>query len=128
MSRMRIITVMLILMTFVSQAFASVILPCPSDMNSMLSKSNPVNTAATNACHHQLTSDADAVKTSTADIPDCCDNQCDCPIGTCFSIALEMKIVQSVTISSLSSFISGLTQNTTPQYNSSLYRPPIFSC
>jgi hypothetical protein len=125
---MRIITVMLILMTFVNQAFASVILPCPSDMNSMLSKSNPVNIAATNACHHQLTSDVDTVKTSTTDIPDCCDSQCDCPIGTCFSIALEMDTFQSVTISSLSHFISGLTQNTTPQYNSSLYRPPIFSC
>jgi hypothetical protein len=125
---MRFITVMLILMTFVSQAFASVILPCPSDMNSMLSKSNPVNTAATNACHHQLMSDTDLVNKTTADTADCCDNQCDCPIGTCFSIVLEMKIVQSVTISNLSSFIPGLTQNTMPQYNSSLYRPPIFSC
>jgi hypothetical protein len=112
-------------MTFVSQAFASVILPCPSDINSMLSKSNP---AATNVCHHQLKSEADVVKQSTADTPDCSDNQCNCPIGTCFSIALEMMTIQSVTISNLSSFIPGLTQNTTPQYDAFLYRPPIFSC
>jgi len=121
----RFITVIFILMTFVSQAFASVILPCPSDMNSMLSQSNPVNTAATNACHHQLMSDTDLVNKTSSDTFDCCDNQCDCPMGSCFSIALEMTTVQSVTFSNVSRFIPSLTQHTTPQFNVSLYRPPI---
>jgi hypothetical protein len=125
----RFITVIFILMTFVSQAFASVILPCPSDMNSMLSPSNVIttdtSTTATNTCHHQLMSDTDLVNKTTSDTFDCCDNQCDCPMGSCFSIALEIMTIQSVTLSNVSRFIPSLTQHTIPQFNVSLYRPPI---
>ncbi|WP_445946503.1 hypothetical protein [Shewanella sp.] len=48
MSSKQSIIVIFILMTFVSQAFASVILPCPSDMRSMASKYDVMNTAAIN--------------------------------------------------------------------------------
>jgi hypothetical protein len=122
------IIVIFILMTFVSQAFASVILPCPSDMRSMASKYDVINTAATNACHHQLMSDTDLDNQTSSDSFDCCDNQCDCPTGSCFSIALKVTVIQSVKISKLIGYISDLTTNTMPQHNVSLYRPPILSC
>lgn len=57
--------------------------------------------------------------------PDCCDSQCNCPVGSCLSVALTMKQLELKGIIQATEFTHVPVVNVLTQYKSSLYRPPI---
>ena len=120
---------MFVLLTFVGQTFASVIMPGTMSMSSMSSMSSMTtsNMPAENgkACH-------DASMQMNMDMNDgaddnCCAQACHCPVGSCLSIALTMAMPTLKSEVSLVNSATMFTSALMPQYFSSLYRPPIFA-
>ena len=122
---------MFVLLTFVGQTFASVIMPGTMSMSSMSSMSSMTtsNMPAENgkACH-----DASMQMNMNMDMNDgaddsCCAQACHCPVGSCLSIALTMAMPTLKSEVSLVNSATMFTSALMPQYFSSLYRPPIFA-
>ena len=122
---------MFVLLTFVGQTFASVIMPGTMSMSSMSSMSSMTtsNMPAENgkACH-----DASMQMNMNMDMNDgaddsCCAQACHCPVGSCLSVALTMAMPTLKSEVSLVNSATMFTSALMPQYFSSLYRPPIFA-
>lgn len=114
---------MFVLLTFVGQTFASVIMPGTMPMNSMTTSNMPAENGK--ACH-------DASMQMNMDMNDgaddnCCAQACHCPVGSCLSIALTMAMPTLKSEVSLVNSATMFTSALMPQYFSSLYRPPIFA-
>jgi hypothetical protein len=136
---------MFVLMAFVGQAFASVFVPSHMTMSDMsshqLGKSSHkmVMTAAcdeTNANHALMLSQMDMESRHSAtdnsassgqNSADCCETSCRCPVSSCMSVALTMAIpILKSEIRFIEPFLLPSAE-LSPQYNVSLYRPPIFA-
>lgn len=114
---------MFVLLTFVGQTFASVIMPGTMPMSSMTTSNMPAENGK--ACH-------DANMNMNMDMNDgaddsCCAQACHCPVGSCLSVALTMAMPTLKSDVSLVSSATMLTSALISQYRSSLYRPPIFA-
>lgn len=103
----------LLLATF-GQAVASSVMPCTMDMQS---QSQNMDHAM-----HQVAGDMDMQMNTNGEA--CCDQECRCTIGSCFSLALTQDTAGESIDSSLIklSYASLMAASQTP---SSLYRPPI---
>jgi hypothetical protein len=129
---------MFVLMAFVGQAFASVFVPSHMAMSDM-SSNKMVMTAAcdeTNANHALMLSQMDMESRHSAtdnsassgqNSADCCENSCRCPVSPCMSVALTMAMpVLKSEIRFIEPFLLPSAE-LSPQFNVSLYRPPIFA-
>ncbi|ABE56823.1 hypothetical protein Sden_3548 [Shewanella denitrificans OS217] len=133
---------MFVLMAFVGQAFASVFLPSHMTMPAM-SNTKMTMTASCDetSAHHALMlsqmemenrysiilSSADNSASSSQNSGDCCENSCRCPVSSCMSVALTMAMpVLKSEIRFIEPFLLPSAE-LSPQYNVSLYRPPIFA-
>ncbi|SQH76490.1 conserved protein of unknown function [Shewanella benthica] len=123
------IILMLMLLTFVGQAYASVIMPYSMSMGmststvsqhtmEMSTDSMQDSDSAHSGMSHTMTNDEQQ---------DCCNSVCNCAMGSCFSVALTMAMpgLDITTYPLLK--MSVLKMTTLNQYPSSLYRPPIFA-
>jgi hypothetical protein len=129
LSSIKPITLMLILLTFVSQAFASVILPCAMEMQTTQGLSHSPVPGKHDACDSSKerlsqTSQVDGHPNSHAD---CCDSQCHCPMGSCLSVALSMSYVSLASEIQASCLMPESVASLLPQHKLSLYRPPILA-
>ncbi|MCU8037567.1 hypothetical protein L5M37_03530 [Shewanella sp. SM69] len=116
---------MFVLLTFVGQTFASVIMPGTMPMNSMTTSNMPAENGK--ACH-----DASMQMNMNMDMSDgaddsCCAQTCHCPVGSCLSVALTMAMPTLKSEVNLVNAATMFTSALMPQYRSSLYRPPIFA-
>ena len=129
---------MFVLMAFVGQAFASVFLPSHMTMPAM-SNTKMTMTASCDetSAHHALMlsqmemenrySSTDNSASSSQNSGDCCENSCRCPVSSCMSVALTMAMpVLKSEIRFIEPFLLPSAE-LSPQYNVSLYRPPIFA-
>ena len=81
-----------------------------------------------NTCHHSPITNKDMGKDVTGKShSDCCDSQCNCPMGSCLSVALTMKQLEFEGNIQATEFTQILVVSVLPQYKSSLYRPPIYA-
>ncbi|MDV2964289.1 hypothetical protein RU080_21385 [Shewanella algae] len=112
---------MFVLLTFVGQTFASVIMPGTMPMSSMTTSNMPAENGK--ACHD---ANMDMDMNDGAD-DSCCAQACHCPVGSCLSVALTMAMPTLKSDVSLVSSATMLTSALISQYRSSLYRPPIFA-
>ncbi|MGP1721355.1 CopL family metal-binding regulatory protein [Shewanella frigidimarina] len=123
---------MFVLLTFVGQAFASVIMSANMPMSSMssLTKST-LSTDNKNACHdmnmqkNAMNNMSDNESDNESD--NCCAQTCHCPVGSCLSVGLTMALPTLKSEVSLVNSATMFTSALMPQYFSSLYRPPIFA-
>ncbi|WP_351122856.1 hypothetical protein [Shewanella sp. T24-MNA-CIBAN-0130] len=113
---------MFVLLTFVGQTFASVIVPGNMPMSSMTSSNMPVDNG--NPCHD--VSMQVAMTSDNAD-DDCCAQACHCTVGSCLSVGLMMAMPTLKSEVNLFNSTAMFTSELMPQYRSSLYRPPIFA-
>lgn len=128
------IILMLMLLTFVGQAYASVIMPYSMSMgmststmsqNSMSQHTMEMSQdsmqdpdSAHSGMSHTMTNDEQQ---------DCCKSVCNCAMGSCFSVALTMALPGlDITTHPLLK-MSVFKMTTLNQYPSSLYRPPILA-
>ncbi|HBF46619.1 MAG TPA: hypothetical protein DDW91_09185 [Shewanella frigidimarina] len=116
---------MFVLLTFVGQAFASVIMSANMPMSSMTKST--LSTDNNNDCH-----DMNMLKNAMNNMTDnesdnCCAQTCHCPVGSCLSVALTMAMPTLKSEVSLVNSATMFTSALMPQYFSSLYRPPIFA-
>lgn len=125
---------MLMLLTFVGQAYASVIMPysMSMDMSTSTMSQNSMSQdtmemsqdsmqdpdSAHSGMSHTMTND---------EHQDCCKSVCNCAMGSCFSVALTMALPElDITTHPLLK-MSVFKMTTLNQYPSSLYRPPILA-
>jgi hypothetical protein len=116
---------MFVLLTFVGQTFASVILPGNMPMRSMTTSNMAADNG--NACH-----DSSMQMNMKMDINDnaddsCCAQACHCPVGSCLSVGLMMAMPTLKSEVGLFNAATMFTSALMPQYRSSLYRPPIIA-
>ncbi|MDD8060386.1 MULTISPECIES: hypothetical protein [Shewanella] len=120
---------MFVLLTFVGQTFASVIMPGTMPMNSMTTSNMPAENGK--ACHDasmQMNMNMNMNMDMSDDADDsCCAQACHCPVGSCLSVALTMAMPTLKSEVSLVNAATMFTSALMPQYRSSLYRPPIFA-
>ncbi|MBO1895592.1 CopL family metal-binding regulatory protein [Shewanella sp. BF02_Schw] len=119
---------MFVLLTFVGQAFASVIMSANMPMSSMTKST--LSTDNNNACHDmnmQKNAMSDMSDMSDNESDNCCAQACHCPVGSCLSVALTMAMPTLKSEVSLVNSATMFTSALMPQYFSSLYRPPIFA-
>lgn len=114
--------IVLVLLTFVGQAFASVILPCQMQMNSM----TDTNIAATSSSCHNTSELSNAMQLEM-DTSDCCDTTCHCPAGSCQSVGISMVLPLLKLEKKLIEFFLMPPSQLMSQHKSSLYRPPMFA-
>lgn len=120
---------MFVLLTFVGQTFASVIMPGTMPMNSMTTSNMPAENGK--ACHDasmqmNMNMNMDMDMSDGAD-DSCCAQACHCPVGSCLSVALTMAMPTLKSEVNLVNAATMFTSALMPQYRSSLYRPPIFA-
>lgn len=118
---------MFVLLTFVGQTFASVIMPGTMPMNSMTTSNMPAENGK--ACHDasmQMNMNMNMDMSDGAD-DSCCAQACHCPVGSCLSVALTMAMPTLKSEVNLVNAATMFTSALMPQYRSSLYRPPIFA-
>jgi hypothetical protein len=124
MHKIRLI-MMFVLLTFVGQTFASVILPC---FMPMTTSNITVDKDNRSACHDtNMQMSMTTAQSNDAMSDDCCDQTCYCPVGSCLSVALTMVMPTLKSEVSLFNAATMFTSALMPQYRSSLYRPPIFA-
>lgn len=111
---------MLVLLTFVGQAFASVVMSSNMPMKSTATLSTENN----NACHG-MNMQMGAMNDNDCD--NCCAQTCHCPVGSCLPVGLVMAMPILKLETNLFSSTAMSTFDPIPQYRSSLYRPPIFA-
>jgi len=116
---------MFVLLTFVGQTVASVIMPGTMPMSSMTASNMPVDNGM--SCH-----DASMQMNMMTNINDntddsCCAQACHCPVGSCLSVGLTMAMPTLKSAGSLFNSATMFTSALMPQYRTSLYRPPIFA-
>ncbi len=120
---------MFVLLTFVGQTFASVIMPGTMPMSSMTTSNMPAENGK--ACHDasmQMSMNMNMTMTMNDGADDsCCAQACHCPVGSCLSVALTMAMPTLKSEVSLVNSATMFTSALMPQYFSSLYRPPIFA-
>jgi len=119
---------MFVLLTFVGQAFASVIMSANMPMSSMTKST--LSTDNNNACHDmnmQKNAMNNMSDMSDNESDNCCAQTCHCPVGSCLSVALTMAMPTLKSEVSLVNSATMFTSALMPQYFSSLYRPPIFA-
>jgi hypothetical protein len=114
---------MLILLTFVGQAFASVILPCNMSMNAMSVSTS--NTGLDDPCHSKSSPHEMTITTDDGD--NCCDQVCRCSSGSCLTLGLTMAMPALSADVKLFGSAAMYTLAPSAQYSPSLYRPPIFA-
>lgn len=118
---------MFVLLTFVGQTFASVIMPGTMPTNSMTTSNMPAENGK--ACHDasmQMNMNMNMDMSDGAD-DSCCAQACHCPVGSCLSVALTMAMPTLKSEVNLVNAATMFTSALMPQYRSSLYRPPIFA-
>ena len=142
------IILMLMLLTFVGQAYASVIMPYSMSMgmststmsqNGMSHSSMSEGVMLTSMSNNTMEMSLDSMQghdsahsgmshTMTNDEQqDCCKSVCNCAMGSCFSVALTMALPGlDITAHPLLK-MSVFKMTTLNQYPSSLYRPPILA-
>jgi hypothetical protein len=113
---------MFVLLTFVGQTFASVILP--SNMPTMTSNTPSDNGSECHDASMQISMMIDITDNAS---DDCCAQTCHCPVGSCLSVALTMAMPTLKSEVTLFNSTAVLTLALMPQYRSSVYRPPIFA-
>ncbi|MGI2103883.1 hypothetical protein ACRN9A_01775 [Shewanella frigidimarina] len=116
---------MFVLLTFVGQAFASVIMSANMPMSSMTKST--LSTDNKNACHDMNMQKNTMNNMSDNESDNCCAQTCHCPVGSCLSVGLTMALPTLKSEVSLVNSATMFTSALMPQYFSSLYRPPIFA-
>ncbi|MGI1998850.1 hypothetical protein, partial [Shewanella frigidimarina] len=81
---------MFVLLTFVGQAFASVIMSANMPMSSMTTST--LSTDNNNACHDMNMQKNAMNNMSDNESDNCCAQACHCPVGSCLSVALTMAM------------------------------------
>ncbi|MBE7215178.1 CopL family metal-binding regulatory protein [Shewanella benthica] len=128
------IILMLMLLTFVGQAYASVIMPYSMSMGmststmSQHSMSQDTMEMSQDSMQDPDSAHSGMSHTMTNDEQqDCCKSVCNCAMGSCFSVALTMALPGlDITTHPLLK-MSVFKMTTLNQYPSSLYRPPILA-
>lgn len=121
LSKHKILVVVLMLLLFMSQAIASAVVPC----NMKLQKQSQ-NTAVTSNHTHASIHSTHIEKSSSSEWLSCdCNTQdCQCPMGSCFSIIVPTAPTAVNTMPSSQQITASLLP-VTRQIPTSLYRPPI---
>jgi len=114
LSKVKLILITFILLATFGQAVASSVMSCTMDMQS---QSQNMDHAM-----HQMAGDMD-MKMNASDEA-CCEQECRCTIGSCFSLALTADASTDSIDSSLVK-LNYASLMMTGQSPSSLYRPPI---
>ena len=128
------IILMLMLLTFVGQAYASVIMPYSMSMGmSTSTMSKHSMSQDTMEMSQDSMQDPDSAHSGMShtmtndEQQDCCKSVCNCAMGSCFSVALTMALPGlDITTHPLLK-MSVFKMTTLNQYPSSLYRPPILA-
>jgi hypothetical protein len=119
--------VLLICLTFVSQAMASTVMSYHMmSMKGMSAQEQSHDMSKMDHSGHHMTSDTvsdDAEKSSE----DCCTKTCSCFTGSCSSVAALIKDISTDLIGDFSSKITSSSSLAQSQQLTSLYRPPILS-
>jgi len=122
-----ILIILLMLMTFMSQASVSTSMYCVTDSDS--NDTGEISTMMTDSMiDHSQMNHASMSHTRTDISDDCCQQDCQCPMEACFTSSLSASTMSLIifNISSLkSSKIEQQTSLFQTQISSSLYRPPI---
>jgi hypothetical protein len=124
---------MFVLLTFVGQTFASVILPGNMPMSSMTTSNMPVDNGK--SCHdasmqmNMMTDINDNMDDNMDDNKDdsCCAQACHCTVGSCLSVGLMMAMPTLKSEVTLFYSTAMFTSALITHFRSSLYRPPIFA-
>ncbi|PHQ74934.1 MAG: hypothetical protein COB74_05725 [Shewanella sp.] len=140
---------MLMLLTFVGQAYASVIMPYSMSMGMSTSTMSQHSMSQHSMSQHSMSQhsmsqdtmemsqdsmqDPDSAHSGMShsmtndEQQDCCKSVCNCAMGSCFSVALTMALPGlDITTHPLLK-MSVFKMTTLNQYPSSLYRPPILA-
>ena len=114
----KLLVVVLVLLSFVGQTIASTAVPCH--------KMNKMDMTQTMMMHHDAMDMAtDSDDTASSVMLDCCQQDCNCPIGLSASANISSSLsVETFTISAQK--IEQYANLLQSQSLTSLYRPPIF--
>ncbi|MFT4994178.1 MAG: hypothetical protein ACI965_001201 [Paraglaciecola sp.] len=117
------------MMLFVNQSFASNLIPCesmqPGSSQSMLHTQLNMQNSAQNRQHGANSQDMS--HEMPADMPmDCCDQDCDCPVAACASIAVLNSISGHLTQHYSAKVLLPLCAISDP-FHTPLNKPPIYS-
>jgi hypothetical protein len=119
--------VLLICLAFVGQAVASTMMSY--QMMSMMGISSQQQVKSMpemqHSGHHMATDSA--AEESESSTKDCCSKTCSCFTGSCSSIAMLVKSMNTGATVDLSPKINSIVSLALSQQSSSLYRPPILS-
>ncbi|AQS36396.1 hypothetical protein Sps_01227 [Shewanella psychrophila] len=142
------VILMLMLLTFVGQAYASVIMPYSMSMSMSQNGMTHSSTIQGQMLHSNMSEDVILTSTSSKatmgldsaqsslsqtmisdghEHQDCCKSVCNCAMGSCSSVALTMALPVFDTTTHPLLKMSVFTVSTLNQFPSSLYRPPIFA-
>lgn len=117
--------VLLLCLTFVGQAMASIIMPYQMmSMKVMNDQEQSHDMPMMDHSNHSMMMDSSSSVDSTED---CCVKTCNCFTGGCSSLATLTKDFGSKAIIDLSSKIPSYLSLAQSQQPTSLYRPPILS-
>ncbi len=117
--KVRLTTYFLITMLFVSQSFASNLMPCESLEHS--SSQSMQHSGVLQEVSHDMSHDL-----PDAMAMDCCDQDCACPVGTCASFAVLNSFSQQVAQIHSVKVLLSLSTISDP-FQTSLNKPPINS-
>ena len=117
MIKQKLLVGVLILLTFIGQAIASASVPC-HDMNNM----KMTNTQMISMSHASMSDEMNSNDNMSS--LDCCQQDCNCPVGISASITLSTSLsIDSLVISEQK--IEHYPHLLLAQSLTSLYRPPI---
>ena len=133
----RLLTVVLILLTFVGQVTASTVVHCNMQLNGAVKSSeiasqmeNTANFSDTQVDHSAMDHAAMGHSMPTAEsntvMMDCCQVGNDCSMGSCLTVFV-FNDIEKINIGSVSLPISLPPFSATSRTRSTLFRPPIFS-
>lgn len=113
------------LLTFISQAFASASLSCNHDMTMELSMTTNSNMPDTENHAGMTIENGENASNHSMSLMDCCQDECKCPVNGCVSVSLLFNSIHFDTDIITQQKIAQLPLILQSQINTSLYRPPI---
>ncbi|WDE05817.1 hypothetical protein SG34_002450 [Thalassomonas viridans] len=120
----KLILVIMLLLTFIGQATQAVAMPCAemeAGHHAMAAEMPMANMKVSNMANMEMQADSHG-----QNMADCCDPECECPMGGCVSASL-VAAPQINTLALLSESISDLALMAISQPPNSPYYPPISS-
>ena len=117
------IAMLIMLSTFIGQAYANASMSCEMDSPSHHQMDMTDMDMDMDMDHQMMNSSS----MSTADNQDCCDIECSCPKNACSSMSLLSKNYSDIKLPLYTESIRTVTKFIPNSFVRALYRPPIFA-